>query len=281
MNHHIQTIHFLFSLIILVLFSIGCQGTNEITQKIVEKPYWCLTEVTENGTKKDLYSQTGFTLYSDGSLSGHFPVNGFSGKMTVGDEGTIHFEEVRWTSMAAQDPKIMDEEIFIQKAFMGMKLAKLENEKLIMDDGQVVLSFSICDFGYMKNLQANKWKLVGTETKQEQDVMVAYKDPKEQYKNLSSSKDKITLECSKKSTYVKNTNEIVYDISGNLGEETYSGKLAISKLSGKLRIYDIKKQSTRDNAYINHLENLRNFSFMHNNLHVDTTAGTTLVFKAN
>ncbi|WP_372367260.1 META domain-containing protein [Candidatus Uabimicrobium sp. HlEnr_7] len=272
----------MYKVIIFVFLCLLCScQQNEITRKIVEQPYWCLSEATENGNKISINQGTGFTLYSDNNLSGYLPVNGFGGSMKITKNGVVKFVDVSWTSMAGE-PKIMKEEMELQKLIFEVNKAQIDGEKLILSNENIVLAYVPCELGYIKNLRKNSWSLVGIEKQEPSDIVSMHTDPKEQYKNLTASKQNITLNCKPGYRYDSSSNSIVYEISGRLGQETYTAELNVSKSTGRMNINKVKSNSQKNSQlaeYLQDLGALSNFSFMHNNLHVDTNNNTLLVFK--
>lgn len=266
-------------LLFAVFVFLGCQQTNEITNKVVEKPYWCLVEATKDGKQIPLKYQTGFSLYTTNSISGSFPVNGFSGTMSIAQNGAVSFDEVMWTSMAGSSEH-MSEESALQQVLFAVNKAEVKEQQLIMSNDNVILKYSACDFGFMENLRKNTWSLVGIEKQEPSDVVVAHSDPSIQYKNLQSKKDlNITLQCLEGNEYDHNTSSIVYNLSGKLGDSEYKAKLSVSKKNRRTSVSEVQMNGQDDSEFIKYLKKWSNFSFMHDNLHIDTKDNVLLVFK--
>ncbi|BBM84911.1 META domain-containing protein [Candidatus Uabimicrobium amorphum] len=265
------------ALLFVSLLFLGCQQTNEITKKVVGQPYWCLVEATKDGKQIPLKFKTGFSLYNTNNISGTFPVNGFRGEMYIAQDGAVKFGEVMWTSMAGS-PEHMKEESALQQVLFEITKAEVKEQQLVMSNDSVTLKYAACDFGYMDNLRKNTWQLVGIEKQEPSDVVVAHSDPNTQYKNLQKKEDiKITLKCLLGNEYNSSTASIVYSISGKIGEKEYTAKLNVSKTTGRMSVSDVK--GGEENEFTTYLKDLSNFSFMHDNLHIDTKNNVLLVFK--
>ncbi len=261
-----------------LLLVIGCQDS-QLSKKVMSQPYWSLSEVVANGETKKLSSGSTFTLYKGGKIGGSFPINGFGGKALFSDDGTVTFSEVMWTSMAGGEQEYQDE-LFIQKTLLASTKATLENDILTLSDGKNSLKYIPCDFPYITSLKEKKWQLLGMQQHEDEFSVVAYRDPKEQYKGLKSiSELTITLKCKADYKYDESSNSIVYELYGEVGENSYTARLSISKDRGKKKVDNFVMEGKDSSEFSEQLKNLRNWSYMHNNLHVDTAGRNILVFS--